>query len=403
MLDPTLEAEGLGPSAFSEALALDWASRLGEIEAQIAGARVLVVGAAGTIGAAVARQLLALGPALLELVDIDENGLARLARDIRSRGEGERTKIGFNVLDFGASPGLALAQARGPFDLVLNFAAVKHVRSEKNLFTLLHMIDVNVVRQHRFARRLAEEELTRRLFVVSTDKAADPASFMGATKRLMEAAVFAATEGPGAPAATAARFANVAFSSGSLLESYLQRFAAGQALATPRETRRYFISARDGARICLIAQSICPSGRIAIPSFDPASAAWDLADTAAAFLRQRGRTPVFVESAQAAAALARDGGDAYPVILTARDTAGEKPVEVFRGAGEIVEPLPLGSLAALQPTSPDPSALAEVVETLAECVLGERQTSPAEIQDLLRRVIPNFRHVEAKSTLDERV
>ena len=297
MLDPTLEAEGLGHSAFSDALDADWAARLPQIADQIGGARVLVTGAAGTIGAAIVRALLPLAPARLELVDLDENGLARLARDIRSRGLGGGADLGFNALDFAGWPGLALAEAVGPFDLVLNFAAVKHVRSEKNRFTLLHMIDVNVVRQHRFAARLAQLGLARRLFVVSTDKAADPASFMGATKLLMEAAVFAAA---GNVRVSAARFANVAYSSGSLLESYVQRFAAGQALAAPRDTRRYFISARDGARICLLAQSACPSGHIAIPRFDAAAGAVDLADTAAAFLHGRGQRAVFVETPDAA-------------------------------------------------------------------------------------------------------
>jgi FlaA1/EpsC-like NDP-sugar epimerase len=401
MLDPTLETEGLGPSPFSESLALDWASRAGEIESELAGARVLVVGAAGTIGAAATRQLLALKPGVLELVDVDENNLARLARDIRSRGAGGRTKIGFNALDFASWPGLALAKARGPFDLVLDFAAVKHVRSEKNLFTLLHMIDVNVVRQHRFARRLAEDGLASRLFVVSTDKAADPASFMGATKRLMEAAVFAEASGPGAPLATAARFANVAYSSGSLLESYLQRFSAGQPLAAPSNIHRYFISARDAARICLIAQSVCPRGRIATPRLESTFPAWDLAETAAAFLRQRGREAVFVESLGAAAAVT--ASDAYPVILTPRDTAGEKDIEVFRGAGERVEPLPLASLVALRPAPLDSAAVAEAVTVLSQCVAGERQTDPAEIEALFRAAIPNFRHVESESTLDERI
>src|SRR6185312_8337592 len=172
----------------------------------------------------------------------------------RTAWRGGRAAIGFNALDFAGFPGLALAEAAGPFDLVLNFAAVKHVRSEKNRFTLLHMIDVNVVRQRRFTRHLAAKGLARRHFVVSTDKAADPASFMGATKLLLEGVAFAAaSDGAGAPTATAARFANVAYSSGSLLESYVQRFEAGQALAAPKDTRRYFIAARDAARICLLA------------------------------------------------------------------------------------------------------------------------------------------------------
>lgn len=403
MLDPALEAEGLGRSAFSGALDSDWAARLAEVRDQIAGARVLVVGAAGTIGAAAVRQLLPLAPARLELVDIDENGLARLARDIRSRGEGAGVAIGFGALDFAAWPGLALAEATGPFDLVLDFAAVKHVRSEKNLYTLLHMIDVNVLRQRRFAVWLTQRGLARRLFVVSTDKAADPASFMGATKLMMEAAVFAACDGPGAPRASAARFANVAYSSGSLLESYLQRFAAGQALAAPKDTRRYFISAREGARICLLAQLACPAGRIAIPRFDPASGAVELAETAAAFLRARGRRPVFVETAEAAAPVLAAGGEAWPVLLTPRDTAGEKEIEVFRGAGEGIEPLGLGALEAIRPAPIDPAALDHALTQLARFVRGDALASRADVAAAIRGVLPAFRHAGAEASLDDRI
>lgn len=403
MLDPTLEAEGLGRTPFSEALAADWAARQPEIEAQLGGARVLVVGAAGTIGAAAVRELLALGLARLELIDLDENGLARLARDIRSRGADGGARIGFNALDFAGWPGLALAEAAGPFDLVLNFAAVKHVRSEKNRFTLLHMIDVNVVRQQRFAAHLAAKGLARRHFVVSTDKAADPASFMGATKLLLEAVAFATARQPGAPAATAARFANVAYSSGSLLESYVQRFEAGQALAAPRDTRRYFISARDGARICLLAQLAGGNGRIVAPKFDPASGAVELADTAAAFLRSRGRRPVFVETAEAAAALAGRPGDGYPVLLTPRDTAGEKEVEVFRGAGEHIEPLNFAALEALRPAPVDPAALTAAVRSLASFVSGEWPATLADIEAVIREVLPGFAHAAAEASLDDRI
>ena len=404
MLDPALEAEGLGPTAFSEALAGDWAARRGEIAGQLGGASVLVLGAAGTIGAAAVRQLLELGVTRLELVDIDENGLARLARDIRSRGLGAGAQIGFNALDFAGWPGLALAEACGPFDLVLNFAAVKHVRSEKNRFTLLHMIDVNVVRQRRFARHLAGKGLARRHFVVSTDKAADPASFMGATKLLLEAVVFAAGEAPVAPITSAARFANVAYSSGSLLESYIQRFEAGQALAAPKDTRRYFIAARDAARICLLAQRACGTGRVAIPRFDPASGAVELAETAAAFLRTRGRRAVFLEDPAEAEALAGDGGgDAWPVLLTPRDTAGEKQVEVFRGRGEQVEPLNFAALEALAPATVDRAALDQAVDELEALVEGRRTGDAADIEAVIARVLPGFAHVGAEARLDDRI
>jgi len=399
MLDAALETDGIGPSAFSEALAADWAARHDEIADQLSGARVLVVGAAGTIGAATVRTLLSFAPARLELVDVDENGLARLARDIRSRGVD--AAIGFNALDFASFPGLALAAAAGPFDLVLNFAAVKHVRSEKNLFTLLHMIDVNVVRQQRFAARLAAHGLARRHFVVSTDKAADPASFMGATKALLEAAVFAESEQ--VPRASAARFANVAYSSGSLLESYLQRFAAGQALAAPKDTRRYFISARAAARICLLAQLTCPAGRIAIPKFESASDAVELADTAAAFLKSHGRRAVFVKDAAEAAERAGRPGPDYPVLLTPRDTAGEKEIEVFRGVGETAEPLGLTALEGVMPAPLDRALLTAALAELAALVCGQRTATLADVEAAIGRVLPSFRHVAAEARLDDRI
>jgi FlaA1/EpsC-like NDP-sugar epimerase len=401
MLDPTLEADGIGPSAFSEALAADWAARSDDLAAQLGGASLLLVGAAGTIGSATVRQLLPLAPARLELVDIDENGLARLARDIRSRGEGASTAIGFNALDFAGWPGLALTEAAGPFDLVLNFAAVKHVRSEKNLFTLLHMIDVNVVSQQRFAAHLAANGITRRHFVVSTDKAADPASFMGATKLLLEAAVFAASGDT--VRAAAARFANVAYSSGSLLESYLQRFEAGQPLAAPKDTRRYFISARDAARICLLAQLACPASRIAIPKFDSASGAVELADTAAAFLARRGRRAAFVDTPEAAAALIGRPDADYPVLLTPRDTAGEKEIEVFRGAGEGAEALGLAALEAVVPAPIDRSTLDAVLNDLVALVSGAQAPTLQRVEATLRRVLPGFRHVSGHARLDDRI
>src|SRR6185312_11495258 len=230
--------------------------------------------------------------------------------------------------------------------------------------------------------------LARRHFVVSTDKAADPASFMGATKLLLEGVAFAAaSDGAGAPTATAARFANVAYSSGSLLESYVQRFEAGQALAAPKDTRRYFIAARDAARICLLAQLACAGGRVAVPRFDPAAGAVELADTAAAFLRSRGKAAVFTADPREAETLAALGGDAWPVLLTPRDTAGEKEVEVFRGHGETIEPLNLAALEAVRPAPIDPQALAACVDALAAFVDGRRLGDAAAVEAVIGQLL----------------
>ena len=332
MLDPALEAEGLGPSAFSEALDGDWAARRAESGAADSAAR----------RAGGRRRRHHRRGAVRQLLDLPRRGSSwstptRTAspawRATSAAGAPPRAGPSASTRSI-SPPGRAWpSPRRGPFDRVLNFAAMKHVRSEKNPFTLLHMIDVNVVRSgaspasapgpgaaplrglHRQGRRPRE--------LHGRDQAAAGGGRLRGGAR------------PGAPIATAARFANVAYSSGSLLESYFQRFDAGQALAAPKDTRRYFIAARDAARICLLAELACGTGRMAIPKFDPASGAVELAETAAAFLRTRGTGGVRGERPprpgcwQAAAP--------WPVLLTPRDTAGEKEVEVFRGRGESTE------------------------------------------------------------------
>ena len=160
-------------------------------------------------------------------------------------------------------------EAAGPFDVVLDFAAVKHVRSEKSLPALLHMLDVNVVRQDGFFRMLGEVAPPRRLFAVSTDKAADPANFMGVTKRLLEEVLYRAGTRDTAMSTSSARFANVAFSAGSLLESFGLRMAAGRPLSAPESTRRFFISADEAAQICLLGAACCPPGMAVIPRATP--------------------------------------------------------------------------------------------------------------------------------------
>ncbi|MFI4936140.1 MAG: hypothetical protein ACHP7N_16120, partial [Caulobacterales bacterium] len=168
--------------------------------------------------------------------------------------------------------------------------------------------------------------------------------------------------------------------------------------------RRYFISARDGARICLLAQLAAPGGRIVIPRFDPASGAIELAETAERFLRQRGRRAVFVGTPEEAAARLASAGEDYPVLLTPRDTAGEKDVEVFQGAGESAEGIGLTALEALAPAPVDPAALAGVLAELEAFVAGEQPTpTAAELEAILRCVIPNFAHLAGEETLDDRI
>ena len=216
----------------------------------VEGRRVLAIGAAGTIGAATVETLLPYAPSSIVAIDQNENALAELVRRLRSRPEG-LGPIDFRTLpiDYGAPVMRRLIADEQPFDLVLHFAAIKHVRSEKDPYSLLQMIDTNIVKLVRLLSLLGDRGFAGRFFAVSTDKAANPSSFMGATKRVMEHVAFqiGADIAPGAEVVSA-RFANVAFSNGSLLQSFEHRLALGQPLAAPRDTRRYFVSRREAGR-----------------------------------------------------------------------------------------------------------------------------------------------------------
>lgn len=403
LVDPMI-ATGRSQSLF----AADWRARRGDMRSLIGSASVLVVGGAGTIGAACVGALLEFAPRRLHVIDIDENGLARLARDIRSSAAAASgAELHFLAADMGGYPALAHIEANGPFELVLDFAAIKHVRSEKSVPALLHMIDTNVLKQERLLRSLEKRAAAMLFFAVSTDKAADPANFMGATKRLLEEVLYAAGDRAPHLAPASARFANVAFSSGSLLESFSIRLQAGRPLAAPRETKRYFLSAREAAEICLLALVACPRGALVAPRLAPADDLVELADVAAAFLARAGFEPIFVDSLEEAERRLKTRpapGAGYPVVLTPRDTSGEKPIEIFVGQEEQTAEIGLDALIGVKPARIPRSVLADVLEQLQRRVAGAVPTrSIDELGAVIRRGVPNFAHRGGEAQLDNRI
>jgi FlaA1/EpsC-like NDP-sugar epimerase len=400
--DPAI-VTGRSASLFAD----DWERLRGEIRRVVAGASVLVIGGAGTIGAAAVRMLAELEPARLHVIDTDENGLARLAREVRAApAQRAMPEMFFLAADFGAHPAALHVASNGPFDIVLNFAAIKHVRSEKSLPALLHLISTNIVKQHRFLRTLETATPPARYFAVSTDKAADPANFMGASKRVLEEVIFAGGDRTAGMAVSSARFANVAFSSGSLLESFIYRLQTLRPLAAPRETLRFFISDREAAEICLLALVSCKTGQVLVPRLKEHDLV-DLAAAAAAFLQRAGYRPRFVETLEEANRILDDrpapGGD-YPVILTPRDTTGEKPFEIFASTDETIIEAGLAALVAVAPRRANAAALERVLDELALRTDGVIATdSPQAIADLIRTVVPNFAHAGGTSQLDDRI
>jgi FlaA1/EpsC-like NDP-sugar epimerase len=292
---------------------------------------------------------------------------------------------------------------QAPYGLVLNFAALKHVRSEKDGYSLLQMFETNVLKAERLLGWLVARGGTTRYFSVSTDKAANPVNLMGASKRLMEHTIFAGTRGD--IAITSARFANVAFSAGSLLEGWLLRLEKGQPLAVPRATRRYFLSLREAGQLCLLAAVAPPHGTIVIPRLDAEQHLVDLEGIARALLAQAGFTAKDFENETAARNAVSDPASAgYPLLLTPLDTAGEKPYEEFVGAGESVFDLGLPNLSGIHHLGPDPVLLGKFLAWLAPLVDGTGASpEKEEFVAALEAVVPELRHQETHKQLDQRM
>jgi FlaA1/EpsC-like NDP-sugar epimerase len=367
----------------------------------VAGARVLVVGGAGSIGSSTVRQLAALRPAQLHVVDPDENGLAELVRDLRSAGAvAGGTELVTTPLDAGSPTMRRMLRERGGYDLVLDFAAVKHVRSEKDVYSLLRMMDVNL----RLPSRLMAwvQPQCRRFFAVSTDKAANPVSLMGASKRAMEQVLL---DDRFAGAVTSARFANVAFSQGSLLAGWLQRLAKGQPLAVPADTRRWFVTLEESGQLCLLAAVLGQDREVVVPDLDPATELHDLVDVAERVLASLGLRPVRCSDEDEARAAAADiAPGTWPLLVTRRDTAGEKEEEEFVAPGDVVRE---GRFARLRGLEVPVAARSDVDALLAELDLllddPEAPADAAQLTAMVARLVPELTHYASALSLDQRM
>jgi FlaA1/EpsC-like NDP-sugar epimerase len=406
-----VESEALAALATGRVRSLfagDVAEKSEELRAAIAGSRVLVVGGAGSIGAATVKAILAFSPRSLHVIDQNENSLAELVRSLRAARDG-LTVRDFKAapLDFGSPVTKRFLGEQEPYDFVLNFAALKHVRSEKDVPSLLQLLDTNLLKATRLIQWLVETGSVSRYFSVSTDKAANPTNLMGASKRAMEQLVFA----EGGPAreidcVTSARFANVAFSAGSLLESFLFRLEKRQPFGAPRDTRRFFVSSRESGEICLLAAVLGPCGYLLVPRLDPDSDLVAVSAVAEAVIRHHGMEPAVYTDEKSA----RERVDAdiavgkYPLLLTELDTTGEKPFEEFVANGEVPEEVGFSALLGLKPRTSDARAISRLLQRIREAVdVPHMQVDKNQIVEWIREVVPELAHTETGLTLDARI
>lgn len=375
--------------------AADLARHQDAIAAELAGARVLVIGAGGSIGAAFVRQLAGYRPAALHLVDLNENTLVEVIRDLRSGPVPPPPDLRSLSIDFGSEEFTRFAAACGPWDHVVNFAAMKHVRAERDPYSLMRMIDVNVGALHRALDWVGP---ARRIFSVSTDKSVRPANLMGATKNLMERVLFCRD----GTLATSARFANVAFSAGSLLEGFEQRLAKGQPLAAPSDVRRYFISSEEAGQLCLLAAFTGGEHEVFFPRLTPDEDLLSFADIARAVLAAHGLEALpCADETEAKAALGRDPRH-WPCLFSPSDTSGEKMAEEFHRIGEQPD---FNRFAAIGVVRERTARREEIDDFLAEiAALRQRPTwDKAEIAAAIARAVPDLDHAERGRSLDQKM
>lgn len=405
---------GRAESMFMHDLDRNWAA----LEEAFAGKRILVTGGAGSIGAATVKFMLGLAPGAVLVVDPAENNLVELLREIRSSRDLARAEVAIEPVDYGSPVMERILRNPEPFDLVLNFAASKHVRSERDVPSLLQMLDTNLLKADHFLGWLRRYGHGRRgVFFVSSDKAANPANLMGASKRIMELMLFwhgsepargrsllGAPSGEPLPRCTSARFANVAFSDGSLLQGFLQRIAKGQPLAGPSNIRRFFVTLEEAGHVCALAAALPAAGEILVPRLSPVRDLQDFRTIAQRVLRHHGLEPLWLPSAEAALACRPEPGQ-WPCCFLEQEAMGEKEWEEFVGEGERARSAGLEGLQVVVPgPGPAEEMLAGFLRTLDRW--REDPALPVAKADIVRamgRVVPTLRHHAAGRSLDARM
>ncbi len=360
----------------------------------------LVIGGAGSIGQAVSKEIFKRNPKLLHVLDISENNLVEFVRDVRSSIGYIDGEFGTFALDCGSREYDVLTK-NYKYDYVLNLSALKHVRSESNPYTLMRMIEVNILNTIKTIK-IAETNKTKKYFCVSTDKAANPVNMMGASKRIME--MFLMRESMNIPISTA-RFANVAFSDGSLLHGFNQRVLKKQPIAAPNDVLRYFVTPQESGELCLMSCLLGDNMDIFFPKLSEELHLTTFSDIAKNYLLQLGYEPYECSSEQEArdnAAKLIDSGR-WPCYFFKSDTSGEKDFEEFYTDNEKIDLESFESIGVIKNKSNyNDSDLDRFLNEL-ERIKDSDQWEKEAIVNLFNSMITNFNHLETGKYLDAKM
>jgi len=385
--------------------AADIEANKNQIEAAVKGKRVCVIGGAGSIGSSFIKALLPFFPKQLIVVDLNENGLAELTRDLRSSAnitvpEDYRTY----TLDFASPIFESIFREEKGFDIVANFSAHKHVRSERDKYSVQALIENNDIKAKKLMDLMMEYK-PEHFFCVSTDKAANPVNIMGASKRILEDLIMAYSKEFNV---TTARFANVAFSNGSLPDGWMHRLQKRQPLAAPNDVKRYFVSPEESGQICLLACILGKSGEVFFPKLGEEQML-KFSDICDDFIREQGLKKHLCstdeEAKQCAASfnLQPSTFNDYPVVYTGSNTTGEKAYEEFYVEGETINTTRFQSLGVVEQSQRHSMPEVNQLFRQLESIFARPDFTKADVVDAIKSFIPTFEHEEKGKNLDSKM
>jgi FlaA1/EpsC-like NDP-sugar epimerase len=363
--------------------------------------RFLVIGGAGSIGQAVTKEIFKRSPLKLHVVDISENNMVELVRDIRSSFGYIDGDFQTFALDIGSVEYDAFWNNDGGYDYVLNLSALKHVRSEKDPFTMMRMIDVNIFNTEKTIRQSIEKGV-KKYFCVSTDKAANPANMMGASKRIMEMFLMKYSE---QITISTARFANVAFSDGSLLHGFNQRIQKRQPIVAPNDVKRYFVIPKESGELCLMSTIFGDNRDIFFPKLSESLHLITFSDIAVKYLKHVGYEPYLCESEEEARELVHtlpEKGQ-WPCLFTQSDTTGEKDFEEFFTENEVIDLDRFHNLGIVKNEALYDQKLIQHFTDTITSFKQDRSWTKEQLVKLFFEMIPNFDYIEKGKYLDAKM
>lgn len=381
---------------------VDIESNKDQLFREINGKKICVIGGAGSIGSQFIKAVLRFKPATLVVIDLNENGLAELTRDLRSTyGLYVPQDYRTYTLNFADPIFESIFRAEHGFDIVANFSAHKHVRSEKDKYSVRALIENNDIKAKKFLDLLVVYP-PKHFFCVSTDKAANPVNIMGASKRIMEDMIMAYSS---KFKVTTARFANVAFSNGSLPDGWIHRMINKQPLAAPDDVKRYFVSPEESGQICMLACILGKNGEIFFPKLGEEQMLTfsSICDKYVEAMGCKKKEFLTDEEAKKYASEMSFDNDHYPVVYFKSDTTGEKAYEEFYVPGEKLNMDRFRSLGVIEEIRKRPLNEIESFFSKLESIFARPDFTKEEVVNAIKEFLPNFEHEEKGRNLDQKM